>query len=229
MLRFDPGFGRVRNARQFQVWEGGGEYNVARAMRKCWGKRASGRHRAAEERSGLAGGGLHLPGRRGHIARHLARFRRHRPQHARRPQLHREGLRHPRGAGLLGPRPTRPLRRSGPAKSIGKSCSARKACAGSTPAASSRRSRSNTAEAVIEAVEAARKHGTDRLLRPQLPRLACGRARAARKARRRSTATSRNMSTSCSATRRTSPPAWALRSKAWTSTSRPSIRPTSRR
>jgi 2-dehydro-3-deoxygluconokinase len=41
MLRFDPGFGRVRNARQFQVWEGGGEYNVARAMRKCWGKRSS--------------------------------------------------------------------------------------------------------------------------------------------------------------------------------------------
>ena len=41
MLRFDPGFGRVRTARQFQVWEGGGEYNVARAMRKCWGKRAS--------------------------------------------------------------------------------------------------------------------------------------------------------------------------------------------
>ena len=41
MLRFDPGEGRVRNARQFQVWEGGGEYNVARAMRKCWGKRAA--------------------------------------------------------------------------------------------------------------------------------------------------------------------------------------------
>ena len=41
MLRFDPGWGRVRTARSFQVWEGGGEYNVARAMRKCWGKRAS--------------------------------------------------------------------------------------------------------------------------------------------------------------------------------------------
>ena len=41
MLRFDPGFGRVRNARQFQVWEGGGEYNVARAFNKCWGKRSS--------------------------------------------------------------------------------------------------------------------------------------------------------------------------------------------
>ena len=41
MLRFDPGVGRVRNARSFQVWEGGGEYNVARAMRKCWGQRAA--------------------------------------------------------------------------------------------------------------------------------------------------------------------------------------------
>src|SRR5664279_5110586 len=41
MLRVDPGFGRVRNARNFQVWEGGGEYNVTRAMRKCWDKRAT--------------------------------------------------------------------------------------------------------------------------------------------------------------------------------------------
>ena len=31
----------MRNARSFQVWEGGGEYNVARAMRKCWRKRAA--------------------------------------------------------------------------------------------------------------------------------------------------------------------------------------------
>jgi 2-dehydro-3-deoxygluconokinase len=41
MLRFDPGFGRVRTARSFQVWEGGGEYNVARALRKTFGLRAS--------------------------------------------------------------------------------------------------------------------------------------------------------------------------------------------
>ena len=41
MLRLDPGFGRVRNARSFQVWEGGGEYNVARAIRKCWQRRAA--------------------------------------------------------------------------------------------------------------------------------------------------------------------------------------------
>jgi 2-dehydro-3-deoxygluconokinase len=37
MLRMDPGEGRIRTARAFTVWEGGGEYNVARAMRKCFG------------------------------------------------------------------------------------------------------------------------------------------------------------------------------------------------
>jgi 2-dehydro-3-deoxygluconokinase len=41
MLRFDPGFGRVRTSRQFQVWEGGGEYNVARAIKKTWGMRST--------------------------------------------------------------------------------------------------------------------------------------------------------------------------------------------
>ena len=37
MLRLDPGEGRVRTARQFNVWEGGGEYNVARGLRRCFG------------------------------------------------------------------------------------------------------------------------------------------------------------------------------------------------
>ena len=37
MLRLDPGDGRVRTARDFKVWEGGGEYNVTRALRKCFG------------------------------------------------------------------------------------------------------------------------------------------------------------------------------------------------
>ncbi len=37
MLRLDPGEGRIRSARQFHVWEGGGEYNVARGLRKCFG------------------------------------------------------------------------------------------------------------------------------------------------------------------------------------------------
>lgn len=41
MLRLDPGEGRIRTSRQFQVWEGGGEYNVARGLRRCFGQRAA--------------------------------------------------------------------------------------------------------------------------------------------------------------------------------------------
>jgi 2-dehydro-3-deoxygluconokinase len=37
MLRFDPGEGRIHTARTFQVWEGGGEYNVARGLKRCFG------------------------------------------------------------------------------------------------------------------------------------------------------------------------------------------------
>jgi len=37
MLRLDPMDGRVRCAREFRAWEGGGEYNVARGLKKCFG------------------------------------------------------------------------------------------------------------------------------------------------------------------------------------------------
>src|SRR5260221_11137092 len=37
MLRLDPGDGRVATTRQFRAWEGGGEYNVARGLRRCFG------------------------------------------------------------------------------------------------------------------------------------------------------------------------------------------------
>jgi 2-dehydro-3-deoxygluconokinase len=36
MLRFDPGDERIHTARHFRVWEGGGEYNVARNLSKCF-------------------------------------------------------------------------------------------------------------------------------------------------------------------------------------------------
>jgi 2-dehydro-3-deoxygluconokinase len=39
MLRLDPGEGRIRTARSLHVWEGGGEYNVARGLRRCFGMR----------------------------------------------------------------------------------------------------------------------------------------------------------------------------------------------
>jgi len=41
MLRLDPGEGRIHTARFFRVWEGGGEYNVARGLRRCFGKRTA--------------------------------------------------------------------------------------------------------------------------------------------------------------------------------------------
>jgi len=37
MLRLDPGDERISTARHFRVWEGGGEYNVARGLRRCFG------------------------------------------------------------------------------------------------------------------------------------------------------------------------------------------------
>lgn len=37
MLRLDPGEGRVHTTRQFTAWEGGGEYNVTRGLRRCFG------------------------------------------------------------------------------------------------------------------------------------------------------------------------------------------------
>ncbi len=41
MLRLDPGEGRIHTTRHFQVWEGGGEYNVARGLRRCFGLRTA--------------------------------------------------------------------------------------------------------------------------------------------------------------------------------------------
>ena len=41
MLRLDPGEGRIKTARSFRAWEGGGEYNVARGLRRCFGMRTA--------------------------------------------------------------------------------------------------------------------------------------------------------------------------------------------
>jgi 2-dehydro-3-deoxygluconokinase len=37
MLRLDPGDERISTTRHFRVWEGGGEYNVARGLKRCFG------------------------------------------------------------------------------------------------------------------------------------------------------------------------------------------------
>ena len=41
MLRLDPGESRIRTARTFRAWEGGGEYNVSRGLRRCFGQRTA--------------------------------------------------------------------------------------------------------------------------------------------------------------------------------------------
>ncbi|MFP5227445.1 MAG: sugar kinase, partial [Acidobacteriota bacterium] len=41
MLRLDPGEGRIGTTRTFSAWEGGGEYNVARGLRRCFGLRTA--------------------------------------------------------------------------------------------------------------------------------------------------------------------------------------------
>ena len=41
MLRLDPGEERIHTARNFRAWEGGGEYNVARGLRRCFGMRTA--------------------------------------------------------------------------------------------------------------------------------------------------------------------------------------------
>ena len=41
MLRLDPGEGRIKTSRTFKAWEGGGEYNVARGLRRCFGMKTA--------------------------------------------------------------------------------------------------------------------------------------------------------------------------------------------
>ena len=41
MIRLDPGDNRIHTTRAFRVWEGGGEYNVARGLRRCFGMDAA--------------------------------------------------------------------------------------------------------------------------------------------------------------------------------------------
>ncbi len=67
MLRLDPGEGRIRTARQFRAWEGGGEYNVARGLRRAFGLRAAVVTALADNEVGPPGRGLHPHGRRGHL------------------------------------------------------------------------------------------------------------------------------------------------------------------
>ena len=62
MLRLDPGEGRIRTAREFKVWEGGGEYNVVRGLRKCFGMKTAVLTAFAENEVGKLLGDLIMQG-----------------------------------------------------------------------------------------------------------------------------------------------------------------------
>ena len=97
MLRLDPGEGRIAHRpRSSRAWEGGGEYNVARGLRRCFGLRTGDRHRARRQRGRPAGRGPHP---QGGVDTSLVRWvpydgiGRERPQRA---ELHRARLRRAR-------------------------------------------------------------------------------------------------------------------------------------
>ena len=101
MLRLDPGEGRIRTARSFAVWEGGGEYNVARGLRRCFGLRTAVVTALADNEVGRLVEDLMLQGGVDTSHDPLGALRRHRSHGPQRPELHRARLRRPwRGRGL---------------------------------------------------------------------------------------------------------------------------------
>ena len=105
MLRLDPGEGRIRTARGFRVWEGGGEYNVARGLRRCFGLRTAVVTALADNDVGRLIEDLILQGGVDTSLVRWAALRRHRPLGAQRAELHRARVRRPRRARRLRPRP----------------------------------------------------------------------------------------------------------------------------
>src|SRR5258708_38407141 len=63
MLRLDPGDLRIHTTREFRVWEGGGEYNVARGLRRCFGLETAVVTALADNPVGRLGEDLKLQGR----------------------------------------------------------------------------------------------------------------------------------------------------------------------
>ena len=98
MLRLDPGEGRIHTSRQFTAWEGGGEYNVARGLRRCFGLRTAVATAFAENPVGRLVED-HPAGRRGYLTHSLGQIRRRWTNGAQRIELHRAWLRGARGVG----------------------------------------------------------------------------------------------------------------------------------
>ncbi len=161
MLRLDPGEGRIATTRSFRAWEGGGEYNVARGLARCFGLRTAHRHGARGQRRRPAGRGPHAA-RAASTSRHVRwvpvrrRGRAVRATGSTSPSAV-SGCAAPLGVSDRGHTAASQLhaRRD----RLGRALRRRRACAGSTPAASSRRSRRRRPGVAREAMAAAHRHG----------------------------------------------------------------------
>ena len=175
MLRLDPGEGRIRTARRFAAWEGGGEYNVARGLRRCFGLRAAVVTALADNEVGRLVEDLIL---QGGVDTSLIRWE----PYDGIGRTVRNGLNFTeRGFGVRGAvgvsdRGHTAVASSRPATSTGTTCSASAGCAGCTPAASSPRCpRRRRRRRGGDGGRPAARHR--RLLRPQLPAQPVGRHR----------------------------------------------------
>ena len=171
MLRLDPGEGRIRTAREFKVWEGGGEYNVARGLRRCFGLKTAVATAFADNDVGRLLEDFIL---QGGVEQHFIKWVKFDGV----GRTVRNGLNFTeRGFGVRGAvgfsdRGNTAAASSSPATSIGTTSSANSACAGCTPAASSRVVATPRRSSSTEAWKPRKKHGTIVSLRFELSPLA---------------------------------------------------------
>ena len=216
MLRFDPGDRRIWTTRSFEVSEGGGEYNVARGLKRCFGLDTAVVTAIVDNPVGrLLEDLLYQGGVDPSLIRWVADDGVGRSR-AQWPQLYRAGIWRARRARLFRSRPHCGVSAQEPAISTGTKSSASSEPAGFTPAESSAPSPKPRPDVALEAMTAARKHGTiisyDLNYRESLWKAIGGKKRAQEINRRLAP-----LSMSCSATKKTFPPPSVLRCPASTS------------
>ena len=159
MIRFDPGPRRIWTTRSFDVCEGGGEYDVSRGLKRCFGLDAAHVTAFADNPVGRLLQDLIYQGGVDQTLHQMGRVRRHRPPGAQWPEFHRARLRCPRPVGMLRPRPLRGVTVEERRFRLGRDLRQARARAGSTPAGIFCALSESTPDLAIEAMTAARKHG----------------------------------------------------------------------
>ena len=162
MLRLDPGEGRIRTARQFTAWEGGGEYNVARGLRRCFGLRTAVVTAFVDNEVGRLIEDLVL---QGGVDTSLVQWVPYdgvgRAAHATVSTSPSAGYGVRGALGCSDRGDTAASTAASRATSTGTSCSERRACGGCTPGGSSRRCPRRPPESPWRRMRSAQRHGVD--------------------------------------------------------------------